>query len=84
MAPRATRSSRSNRFGEFLHAAPLDLTSALNLDGGPVASQAIAFNGFERRSYGRWEAQASNDRVQLLVWPYGSVALPIVIAAFPR
>jgi hypothetical protein len=33
---------------QFLRAAPLDLTLALNLDGGPVACQAISLAGFRR------------------------------------
>ena len=32
-----------DRFAHFLLDAPLDLTLALNLDGGPVASQGISF-----------------------------------------
>jgi len=73
-----------DRFAGFLLASPLSLMIALNLDGGPVASQAISLNGFERRSYGRWEARIEDDRVRLLVWPYGSVAMPIVLAVFAR
>ena len=72
------------RFARFLVDAPLGLTVALNLDGGPVASQGISLNGFERRSYGRWEAKVEGDRARLLMWPYGSVALPVVLAVFPR
>src|SRR5579859_5071261 len=73
-----------DRFAQFLIDAPIGLTVALNLDGGPVASQGIALNGYDRRTYGRWEAQVDGDRVQLLSWPYGTVAMPIVLAAFPR
>ncbi len=73
-----------DRLARFLLAAPLGLTVALNLDGGPVASQAIALDGYQRRTYGRWEAQVEGSRVQLLVWPYGTVALPVVLAVFPK
>lgn len=73
-----------DRFARFLLDAPLRLTLALNLDGGPVASQGMSLNGFERRSVGRWEAQVEGDRVRLLTWPYGTVAMPIVLAVFPR
>ena len=73
-----------DRFARFLLDAPIGLAYALNLDGGPVASQGIALNGFERRSYGRWEAKVEGDRADLLMWPYGSVAMPIVLAVFPR
>jgi hypothetical protein len=68
----------------FLRDAPLGLATALNLDGGPVASQGIALNGFTRRTYGRWEAQVEGDQVKLLTWPYGTVAMPVVLAVFPK
>jgi hypothetical protein len=73
-----------DRFARFLLDAPLRLQIALNLDGGPVASQAISLNGFKRRSVGQWEAQVEGDKVQLLTWPYSTVAMPIVLAVFPR
>jgi Phosphodiester glycosidase len=73
-----------DRFARFLLDAPLRLTIVLNLDGGPVASQGISLNGFRRRSIGQWEAQVDGDKVQLLTWPYGTVAMPIVLAVFPR
>jgi hypothetical protein len=73
-----------DRFAHFLLDAPLGLTMALNLDGGPVASQGISLNGFDRRSYGRWEMQVEGDRAQLLSWPYGTVAMPVVLAVFPK
>jgi hypothetical protein len=60
------------------------LTLALNLDGGPVACQGISINGFERRTYGRWEIQVQGDDAQLLIWPYGTVAMPVVLAVFPK
>lgn len=73
-----------DRFAHFLLDAPIGLTSALNLDGGPVASQGISVNGFDRRTYGRWELQANGSQADLLSWPYGTVAMPIVLAVFPR
>jgi hypothetical protein len=72
------------RFSQFLSGAPLGLETALNLDGGPVASQAISLGGFERKTYGRWEAQVSDNKVKLLAWPYGRFAMPIVLAVFPK
>jgi hypothetical protein len=72
------------RLARFLVAAPLGLTIALNLDGGPVASQAISLNGYERKSYGRWEAQVEGERAKLLIWPYASVAMPVVLAVLPK
>jgi hypothetical protein len=73
-----------DRLAAFLRQAPLGLTLALNLDGGPVACQGVALNGFERRLYGRWEVKVENEKAQLLTWPYGTVAMPIVLAVFPR
>jgi Phosphodiester glycosidase len=72
------------RFGEFLRQAPLGLTLALNLDGGPVACQGIAINGFARRTYGRWEVQVQGEDAKLLTWLYGTVAMPVVLAVFPK
>jgi hypothetical protein len=73
-----------NRLARFLLGAPVGLTIALNLDGGPVACQGISLNGYERRTYGRWEAEVDGEHVWLLAWPYGSVAMPIVLAIFPK
>lgn len=73
-----------DRLAEFLRQAPLGLILALNLDGGPVACQGIALNGFDRRIYGKWESQVHGDDAKLLSWPYGNVAMPIVLAVFPR
>ena len=54
------------RLAAFLKAAPLGLTMALNLDGGPVACQAVSLNGFERRQCGQWEIQVENGRARML------------------
>jgi hypothetical protein len=73
-----------DRLGRFLIESPLDLKIALNLDGGPVASQGISLNSYERKTYGRWEAQVEGDRAQLLTWPYGKVDMPVVLTVFPK
>jgi uncharacterized protein YigE (DUF2233 family) len=73
-----------DRLAHFLRDAPLGLTTVLNLDGGPVASQGIALGGFDRRTYGRWEAQVDGNQAQMLTWPYGTVAMPVVLAVYPR
>jgi Phosphodiester glycosidase len=73
-----------DRLARFLLDAPLDLTIALNLDGGPVACQGISLNGYERKTYGRWETQVEGDQARLLTWPYGTIAMPVVLAVFPR
>ncbi|HWB61764.1 MAG TPA: phosphodiester glycosidase family protein [Chthoniobacteraceae bacterium] len=72
------------RLAQFLHDAPLNLTEALNLDGGPVACQGISLNGFERKSFGQWELQYSDGKGSLLVLPYGTSEMPIVLAVFPK
>ena len=43
------------RLASFLRAAPLDLVVALNLDGGPVACQAVMSESVRRDFCGKWE-----------------------------
>ncbi len=69
-----------DRLGPFLRDAPLDLATVLNLDGGPVACQAIALGDYHRRFCGRWETQTTGDTIRLLGWRFGTWALPIVLA----
>jgi len=72
------------RLAGFLQAAPLDLRIALNLDGGPVACQGIALDGYRRTVYGRWEFEMNGNDASLLTWPFGkAVGMPIVLAVFP-
>jgi hypothetical protein len=73
-----------DRLSAFLRQAPLALRLALNLDGGPVACQGISLNGFERRTYGKWELQAKGADVKLLTWPYGTAEMPVALAVFPK
>lgn len=74
------------RLSNFLRDAPLDLAVALNLDGGPIACQAVALNGFHRNQCGRWELSAHDGRMNLLTPVFGTVrwGLPIVLAVLPR
>jgi hypothetical protein len=74
------------RFALFLRQAPLDLTRALNLDGGPVACQGISVPGYRREFCGKWETRVEGGRLQLLRPLLGSRrwALPIVLAAAPK
>jgi Phosphodiester glycosidase len=72
-----------SRLGDLLRAAPLALTIALNLDGGPVACQGISPGGFTRRFCGRWEYAFHDGEGQLLTWRWGRHgrwALPLVLA----
>lgn len=73
-----------DRFAAFLHAAPLGLTLALNLDGGGVACQAIAFADYRRRFCGKWETSTKDGDLRLLSWGYGQWALPVVLAVVPK
>ena len=72
----------------FLRAAPLLLTLALNLDGGPVACQGIALDGFRRAFCGQWETQEHGGTLSLLTYRWGRpdhrTALPVVLAAVRR
>ncbi|HEY5798081.1 MAG TPA: phosphodiester glycosidase family protein [Bosea sp. (in: a-proteobacteria)] len=74
------------RLGIHLREAPLDLAIVLNLDGGPLACQAVLAPGFERNFCGDWETQTSGENIILLkrVIGHRRWALPIVLAAFPR
>jgi Phosphodiester glycosidase len=74
-----------DRLAAFLKAAIPDLKAALNLDGGPVASQAIAVGDVRRKLHGRWELQAQNGSGRLLpISPFMTAPMPIVIAVFKR
>lgn len=78
------------RLADFLKRSPLNLRAALNLDGGPVACQGIALNGYRRMSYGHWEVRVdANGRATML--PGGLPLLnlrhepfPIALAVLPR
>ena len=76
-----------DRLADFLRAAPLGLTLALNLDGGPVACQGVALGGFQRRFCGRWELADHDGRTELLTYSWGdigNVGLPVVLAVVRR
>jgi hypothetical protein len=70
-----------DRFAEFLQNSPLELTTALNLDGGPIACQSIRLNGVHRKLYAHWEAQVNGNQVRLLRWPFAEAtwAMPVVL-----
>jgi len=74
-----------DRLAGFLRAAPLGLALALNLDGGPVASQGIALNGYRRKICGRFELAAHDDRFSLLYERATRCQdMPIALAVLPR
>jgi hypothetical protein len=74
------------RLADFLRSAPLDLTRALNLDGGPVACQGIALGEYRRDFCGKWEFRMDGDQPMLLTGLVGTRrwALPVVVAVLPR
>jgi hypothetical protein len=69
-----------------LGAPQLDLALALNLDGGPVACQAINVDKFQRRTCGQMEIQADATQVRLLqpVFSGWDWALPVALAVTPN
>ena len=73
------------RLADFLPTTPLGLRSVLNLDGGPVACQAIESGAFRRSFCGAYEIQADAEGpVKKLSWAFGGWTLPIVLAVVPR
>jgi hypothetical protein len=75
-----------DRLAAFLLAAPLDLKLALNLDGGPIACQAIVLKHFRRDFCGAWEMAAEKDELKVLRPLFGRRrwALPIALAVVPK
>lgn len=72
------------RLADFLRRADLNIALALNLDGGPVACQGVAINGYRRVVYGELEMQASPGIVRTM--PTSRVfhaTLPMVLAVVP-
>ncbi len=70
-----------DRLAAFLRDAPLGLTRALNLDGGPVACQAIALRQYRRDYCGLWEMAVHDGQLKLLpLSPHRRWTLPNVLA----
>jgi hypothetical protein len=74
------------RLAAFLHDAPLALDSALNLDGGPIAAQAVHAGDFDRVVTGDAETNEGADvlRARFQAARTAAIPLPIVLAALPR
>ena len=73
------------RLGEYLKASPLGLRVALNFDGGPIASQIVKADAFERVTLGNAEITDGGD-VARVWWQAHRTSrwhLPIVLAATP-
>jgi len=75
-----------DRLATFLREAPLALKLALNLDGGPIACQAIALNGFKRDFCGQWEMNSDGGELRMLrpVLGLRRWGLPIALAVLPK
>lgn len=81
-------------FGNFLKNSDLQLTTALNFDGGPVACQSIRIGNFRRDVYGQWELQHHHTFARLIhqllsSYQYGPIRrsawkLPVVLAVQKR
>ncbi len=73
------------RFAIFLHLAPLGLKLALNLDGGPVACQAVDTPEYQRRFCGEWEIRDRGGMFKVLKMPKGSwIPLPVVLTVYRK
>jgi hypothetical protein len=71
------------RLALFLATAPLDLKIALNMDGGPVACQAVSVPHYQRFFCGTWESQDHDGKFLKLSWPINHrYGLPVVLAVF--
>jgi hypothetical protein len=75
-----------DRLALFLKEAPLALKLALNLDGGPIACQAIALGNYRRDFCGQWEVATDTQELRLLKPLFGNRrwALPIALAVLPK
>jgi hypothetical protein len=75
-----------NRLAVFLRQAPLGLKLALNLDGGPVACQAIAWKEYRRDFCGGWETTVQDGQLKLLKLLIGNRrwGLPIVLTVLHK
>ena len=75
-----------DRLADFLRASPLDLTLALNLDGGPLACQGINLPEYRRDFCGEWELAVHDGQLKLLTGLSGQRrwGLPVVLAVLPK
>ena len=74
------------RLSAFLKRSPLDLKLALDLDGGPVACQAIKLPNYGRRQCGNWELQIDRRGQAKILPPFNITqpSMPIALAVLPR
>jgi hypothetical protein len=81
-----TGSFSLDRFADFLAVSGLNLTRALNLDGGPPACQAIKIGTFARSVCSNSETSSDAGQLRALGQLFGQRpwGLPIVLAVFPK
>jgi hypothetical protein len=75
-----------DRFGVFLADSPLELTTALNLDGGRLACQAVQFPTHEREYCGQLDTTRNDDGTLIVADPDLTdprPALPLVLLVHP-
>jgi hypothetical protein len=74
------------RLADLLLRSPLRLRVALNLDGGPLASQVVAVGAWRRSVHGNAEVTGTGDVLRAFYQDQRAapVALPIVVAVAAR
>lgn len=73
------------RLAAFLKASPLDIRTALNLDGGPIACRMEHVGRFHREVHATVEAQPHDTTIGVLRWPFDQDwGLPIVLVVEPK
>lgn len=74
-----------DRLANFLLDAKLDLKTALNLDGGPIAGLSVRAGTYRFKHYARWEAQSVDGEVSLLQAPLDVPwGMPVVLTVERR
>ncbi|CDX40761.1 conserved exported hypothetical protein [Mesorhizobium sp. SOD10] len=69
-----------DRLATFLLKTDLDIKTALNLDGGPIAGLSVRSGGYRLKHYARWEAQVAEGKVSLLQAPRDVAwGMPVVL-----
>lgn len=58
-----------DRLANFLLESELELKTALNLDGGPIAGLSVRSGNYHLKHYANWEAQVLDGKVSLLQAP---------------
>ncbi|WP_235984311.1 phosphodiester glycosidase family protein [Mesorhizobium neociceri] len=74
-----------DRLANFLLEAELELKTALNLDGGPIAGLSVRSGNYHLKHYARWEAQVVDGKVSLLQAPLDVAwGMPVVLTVERR